>query len=49
VEVEMSKNSRTIDTPKVGRKDGVEPDEKNTEKAGKRKPALPDRPPKLDR
>jgi hypothetical protein len=44
----MSKNSRTTDTPKVGRKDGVEPPDAN-KKAGKGKPATPDRPPKLDR
>jgi hypothetical protein len=44
----MAKNSRTTDTPKVGRKDGVEPSDANTQKAGKGKPATPDHP-KLDR
>jgi hypothetical protein len=44
----MAKNSRTTDTPKVGRKDNVEPAESDAEKAGKGRPATPDRPPKLD-
>jgi hypothetical protein len=43
----MAKNSRTTDTPKVGRKDDVEP--ADVKKAGKERPATPDRPPKLDR